>query len=151
MRGARHQKSLEVEMADMIFLKEMIDKIFEDTLRIADKIYITSEGTWSPPVDLYETESEFIVKAEVPEIRQEDIFIKLDSNLLTIEGERRFRREKIEGYHRIERPYGRFKRSFILPESVDSDSVRASLQNGVLKIMLPKKEGKTQTHIDISD
>lgn len=151
MRGARHQKSLELKIADMIFLKEMIDKIFEDTLRMADKMYTTSEGTWSPPVDLYETESEFIVKAEVPEIRQEDIFIKLDLNLLTIEGERRIKREKIEGYHRIERPYGRFKRSFILPESVDSDSVRASLQNGVLKIILPKKGEKVQTHIDISD
>lgn len=135
----------------MIFLKEMINKIFEDTLRIADRTYITSEGTWSPPVDLYETETEFIVEAEVPEIRQEDILIRLDSNLLTIEGERRIRRERIEGYHRIERPYGRFKRSFILPKSVDSDSVRASLHNGVLKVIIPKKEEKIQRHIDIGD
>lgn len=138
-------------MADMIFLKDMINKIFEDTLRTADRIYVTSEGTWSPPVDLYETESEFIVTAEVPEIRQDDIFIKLDSNLLTIEGERRIRKEKIEGYHRIERPYGRFKRSFILPRSVDSNSVRASLLNGVLKIIIPKKEEKIQRHIDIRE
>lgn len=128
----------------MTFLKERINRIFEDTMRLADMIYIAPEGTWSPPVDLYETESEFIVKAEVPGINENDILIKLDLNVLTIEGERRIRKEKIEGYHRIERPYGRFKRSFTLPNPVNSDSVRASLENGVLKIILPKKETEIQ-------
>lgn len=134
----------------MIFLKERINRIFEETFQIHDNISVTT-GTWSPPVDLYETESEFIVKAEVPEVKQDDLSIRLEDNTLIIEGERRQKRDRVGDYHRIERPYGRFKRSFILPKPVDSDSVRASLQNGVLKIILPKKEEKIQTRIDISD
>lgn len=123
----------------MIFFKERIYKIFEDDLRDIDTTYITTEGTWLPPVDLFETGSEFIVKAEVPGVREEDFSIRLESNTLIIEGERRLRNAEIEDYHRIERPYGRFKRSFVLPSPIDSDSVRATLYNGVLNIVLPKK------------
>lgn len=121
-----------------MFLKDRIYKIFEDTLRSADSIYMNSEGTWSPSVDIYETESEFIVNVEVPEVKENDVSIRLESNILTIEGERRIKRDKIEDYYRIERPYGRFKRSFVLPDLIDGNSIRATLHNGVLNIVLPK-------------
>lgn len=121
-----------------MFLKDRIYKIFEDTLRSSDSIYMNSEGTWSPSVDIYETESEFIVNVEVPEVKENDVSIRLESNILTIEGERRIKRDKIEDYYRIERPYGRFKRSFVLPDLIDSNSIRATLHNGVLNIVLPK-------------
>jgi HSP20 family protein len=151
MRGARSQKRQGIR-GDMNFLRERINKIFEDTMRSTDNIYVTHEGTWSPPIDLYETPSEFIVKAEVPQVRQDDISIRLESNILTIEGERRLEKDKIEYYHRLERPYGWFKRSFMLPGSVDKDAINASLHNGVLRIVLPKREEeKQQNHITITD
>ncbi len=122
----------------MIFLKERIFRIFEDALRSANTAQMVLEGTWSPPVDLYETETEFVVKAEIPEVKEKDLSIRLESNILTIEGERRIRRNETGDYHRIERPYGRFRRSFVLPDPVDKDSVRATLHDGVLNIILPK-------------
>lgn len=131
----------------MIFLKERINRIFEETLQ-SDNIPITF-GTWSPPVDLYETEREFIVKAEIPEVKQDDLLIRLEENILTIEGQRRPKKDRNGYYHRLERSYGRFKRSFILPEPVERDTVKASLKDGVLRIVLPKK--MNQRHIEIID
>ncbi len=134
----------------MTFLKERINKIFEDTLRNSYN-NITYEGTWSPAIDLYETETEFVAEAEIPELRQDDISVRLDSNILTIEGERKADKHKIDGYFRMERPYGRFKRSFVLPDTVDVNIVKASLDNGILRIILPKKEVEHQRHIEIGD
>lgn len=145
MRGGRGPRDGRV----MIFLKERINRIFEETFQMDDNIPVTS-GTWSPPVDLYETESEFVVKAEVPEVKENDLSIRLEANILTIEGERRLKRDRVGDYHRIERSYGRFKRSFILPEPVEIDTVKASLKDGVLKIILPKKRFN-QKQIEIID
>lgn len=134
MREARYRK----RSGDMIFLKDRIFKIFEDAMKSANAVQMDCESTWSPPVDIYETETEFVVKAEVPEVKGDDLSIKFESNILTIEGERMTKRSELGGYHRIERPYGRFRRSFVLPDPVDKDSIRATLHNGVLNIILPK-------------
>lgn len=131
----------------MIFLKERINRIFEEALH-GENVSITS-GTWSPPVDLYETETEFIVMAEVPEVKQDDLHISLEENILTIEGQRRLKKDRVGYYHRLERSYGKFKRSFILPGPVEGNGVKASLKDGILRIVLPKKVN--QRHIEIID
>jgi len=97
---------------------------------------------WVPPVDIAETENELIVKADVPDIKFEDIDVKLENGTLTLRGERKFEKESNEkgGWHRIERSYGTFERSFTLPETIDPEHVRADYKNGTLTVTLPKKE-----------
>lgn len=99
------------------------------------------EGIWQPPVDIYEDEGSVVIKADLPEIDQKDIDVKIEDTTLVLRGERRheadFAKEK---YHRIERYYGQFQRSFSLPPTIDVTKVKASCDKGVLTIILPKKE-----------
>ena len=100
-----------------------------------------STTTWNPSVDIFENDSDVVLKAELPGLNAKDIDIKLDNNVLTIRGERHFEKEtKEESYHRIEREYGSFSRSFSLPLTVNGDKVTVEYKDGVLKIVLPKKE-----------
>jgi len=97
---------------------------------------------WAPPVDVFETENELVLRADVPDVNLKDVKIQIEHGALSIRGERKF--EKVEGpgsgYHRIERSYGEFQRLFSLPETVDTQTVKADYKNGVLTITLPKKE-----------
>jgi HSP20 family protein len=96
---------------------------------------------WSPPVDILETENDLVLKADLPGMKLEDIDVRVENQTLSIKGERRFEQEASEkGYHRIERSYGSFVRSFAVPNSVDTEKVSADYKNGVLTIKLPKKE-----------
>ena len=96
---------------------------------------------WTPAVDIYETEDELVVKADIPEIDPKSVGIQLENGTLTLKGERKFEEQKSgRGFHRIERSYGSFVRAFSLPESVDSDKVKADYKSGVLTVTLPKKE-----------
>jgi HSP20 family protein len=99
------------------------------------------EGLWQPPVDIFEDENSIVIKADLPEIDQQDIEVKIEGNTLILRGERKheadFRKEK---YHRIERYYGPFQRSFSLPHTIDLAGVKASCDRGVLTVTLPKKE-----------
>lgn len=96
--------------------------------------------TWTPPVDVFEDEHAITVKLELPEVEMKDIDVRVEGQLLTIKGERKLEREdKREGYHRIERTYGAFLRSFTVPETVDTEHIRAESSNGILRLMLPKK------------
>ena len=96
---------------------------------------------WTPAVDILETENELILKMDVPEVDLKDFDIRLENHTLTVKGERKFEnREDSKAYHRIERSYGAFARSFTLPDTVDTEHVHADYQNGVLSIVLPKKE-----------
>lgn len=125
---------------DLITIREKMNRLFEDAVssRGEEKDMISS--TWSPSVDIYETEQELVLSAEVPGIDEKDIEIKLEDNTLTLRGERNFEKEtKEENYHRIERAYGSFFRSFSLPHYIDQDSIKAEHKNGVLKILMPKK------------
>jgi HSP20 family protein len=97
--------------------------------------------TWSPLVDISENEKELVVKAELPGMELKDIEVTFDNNILTIRGERRFEHEtKKEDYHRVEREYGYFSRSFALPAVVDEAKVKADYKDGILKVVLPKRE-----------
>jgi HSP20 family protein len=97
---------------------------------------------WSPAVDIYETENELVLKADVPDVDPKQIGIQLENGTLTLKGERRFEEHKNgqKGFHRIERSYGSFVRAFSLPDSVDGEQVKADYTNGVLTVTLPKKE-----------
>jgi HSP20 family protein len=95
---------------------------------------------WSPAVDVYETENELVLKADLPDVELKDINVRVENNTLTIEGERKFEHEEHKGYHRIERSYGRFVRSFAVPNTFDTEKVAAEYRNGVLTVKLPKKE-----------
>ena len=110
----------------------------------------TGEREWMPPFDVSETEGEIIVKAELPGMKVEDIDITLTDGLLTIKGERKMEKEdKRENYHRIERRFGSFSRSFTLPADVDSAKVEATLKNGILYLILPKHEAAKPKKISI--
>src|SRR6185503_17197481 len=95
---------------------------------------------WNPSVDIFENDNDVVVKAELPGLAAKDIDVKLENNVLTIKGERHFEKEtKEENYHRIEREYGSFSRSFAMPTAINGDKVTAEYKDGVLNIALPKK------------
>ena len=99
------------------------------------------EGLWQPAVDIFETEESIVIKAELPEVDQKDIEVRIEDNTLTLKGERKHGSEvKKENYHRIERYFGTFQRSFSLPANIQQDNVSATCERGVLTITLPKRE-----------
>jgi HSP20 family protein len=101
----------------------------------------TSTTAWNPSVDIFENDNEVVVKAELPGMDAKDIDVRLENNVLTLKGVRQFEKEaKEENYHRIEREYGSFTRSFALPTAVNGETVKAEYKDGILKIVLPKKE-----------
>lgn len=105
---------------------------------------------WSPAVDIAETENELVLKADLPDVKLEDIEVRVENQTLTLRGERQFAKdEKTRGYHRIERNYGNFVRSFTVPASVDSEKVAAEYKNGVLTVKLPKKEAAKPRQVKI--
>jgi len=126
---------------DFMTLRDRMNKMFEDMVALSkgeEKDMMSS--SWIPSVDIYETENEVVLSAEVPGINEKEIELKVEDDNLTIKGERKFEKEtKEENYHRIERSYGSFFRSFSLPGYVDQDKIEAEYDNGVLKIHMPKK------------
>jgi HSP20 family protein len=97
--------------------------------------------SWNPSVDIFETDNDVVVKAELPGMDPKSIEVRLENNVLTLKGERHFDKEtKEENYHRVEREYGTFSRSFSLPMTVKEDKITAEYKDGLLKIVLPKKE-----------
>ena len=113
-------------------------RLFEDAVTRLMSEPRTSRP-WSPAVDILETENELVVKSDLPDVKLEDIDVQVENQTLSIKGERRFE-EDAQGYHRIERSYGSFVRSFAVPNSVDTEKVSADYKNGVLTVKLPKKE-----------
>ena len=114
-------------------------RLFQDTVsRMLDQ---NAARPWVPPVDIFETENEWVLKADLPEVRLEEVDIQIENSTLTLKGERKFQKgENGKGYHRVERSYGAFARYFTLPDTVDSEKVRADYSQGVLTVTLPKKE-----------
>jgi HSP20 family protein len=108
-------------------------------------------ATWAPPVDIYETEHELVLKADLPDLQDKDIDLRVENNMLTIRGERKFDKDVNEdNYLRVERAYGSFTRSFSLPNTVSSESVRAEYRNGVLTLHMAKREESKPKQIKIS-
>ena len=125
-------------------------KAFEDTM---SKLFAAEPNgrPWVPAVDIIENENALIVKADVPDVKFEDIDVHLENGTLTLKGERKFEKNTDEkgGYHRMERAYGSFERSFSLPDTVDPEHVKAEYTNGVLTVTLPKKEIAKPRHVKV--
>jgi HSP20 family protein len=135
------------ELEDM---SERLNRVFSrPSLRTSGKENLTV-ADWMPTVDISETEGEYLIKAELPEVRKEDVKVTVENGVLTLQGERRQEKEeKGKRFHRVERSYGSFVRSFTLPESVDESSVKAEYKDGVLNLHLPKSEKVKPKAIDV--
>jgi len=143
MQLVRFNPFRELTGVDRLF-NDTFDRFFEDTnTRLANR-------TWSPSVDVSETETEVIFTAEFPGLEKDEIAISVKEGRLSISGERQFTEEKDTKHHRVERWYGKFYRSFLLPKSADAEKISANLKNGVLTITLPKKEEAKPRQIAVS-
>ena len=119
-------------------LQEQVNRLFDSAFSCRSNE--SALTTWAPAVDIYETENELILKADIPEINEKDLDIRVENNMLTIRGERKFEHEvKEDNYLRVERAYGSFSRSFSLPNTVNSEAIKAEYKNGVLKVEMPKR------------
>ncbi len=106
---------------------------------------------WAPAVDILETEDAITLKADVPDVEVNNLDIRVENNTLTLKGHRKFEKnENVKGWHRIERSYGEFVRSFALPNTVDTEKVGADYKNGVLSISLPKKEAAKPRQVKVA-
>ena len=109
-----------------------------------------SLSTWVPACDIYENDNEIVVKAELPEVKKEDVHVAIENNVLSIRGERKFSEEtKQENYHRVERSYGEFMRSFTLPSFVDASKVNAEFKDGLLRVTMAKREEAKPKQIEV--
>jgi HSP20 family protein len=138
-------------MKELSALQGRVNRVLEDTfgtpLHRAEQ---PGAGTWAPAVDIFETASEIVLKAEVPGIARDQVHVEVDDGVLSLRGERKFEKEvKEENYHRVERVYGAFHRSFTLPDSVDPEKVRAELRDGVLEVRLGKREQAKPRQIQV--
>jgi HSP20 family protein len=124
-------------------------RVFEDAVA---RMFNEPRGSrpWSPAVDIVETDNNLVIKADLPEVKLEDIEVRVENGTLTLKGERKFEKEeKTKGVHRIERSYGSFIRSFSLPDSFDTNNVNAEYKNGVLTITMPKKEAAKPRQVKV--
>lgn len=112
---------------------------------------VMRKGDWSPRVDIMETEDEFVIKAEIPEVNKEDVKVTVENGVLMLHGERKQEKEeKGKTFHRIERHYGTFNRSFTLPDTVDQENIKANFKDGMLSIHLQKSKEARPKAIDVN-
>ena len=130
-------------------LQDQFNRLFNDVFdRKGEESSLTA---WAPAVDIYETELELVVKADLPEVDPKDLEIRVENNILTIRGERKFEKNvQQENYLRVERAYGSFARSFTLANTVNSEAIKADYQNGVLTLSIPKKEEAKPKQIKVN-
>lgn len=130
-------------------LQDQVNRLFGDVLdRTREESNLTS---WAPAVDIHETEHELIVRADLPGVDPKDLDIRVENNLLTIRGERKFEKKVNEdNYLRVERAYGSFSRSFSLANTVNPEAIKADYQNGVLTLNIPKREEAKPKQIKVN-
>ena len=130
-------------------LQEQLNRVFADMLeRAGDESNLTP---WAPAVDIFETEHQLVVKADLPDVNPQDLDIRVENNILTIRGERKFENKvNEENYLRVESAYGSFSRSFSLANSVKSDAIKADYQNGVLTLSIQKREEAKPKQIKVN-
>ena len=136
---------------DFLQLQDRINRVFSDAFGRGGDEGLMSHGTWIPPVDIYQNGSdELVLKAELPDMKQEDIEITVDNNTLTIKGEKKIANDvKDDQILRVERRYGTFTRSFSLPPTVDASKVEAEYKNGILTLKLPLREEAKPRQIQV--
>ena len=137
---------------ELLALQERMNRLFDQTFsRSRSQTGEFGGGTWSPAVDLYEAQDSLVLKAELPGVEQSEIELRVDDNRISLRGERRLKETvNQEHFHRMERAFGPFSRSFNLPTPVDADHVKAEFKNGILMVVMPKRIDKTGKPIPIS-
>jgi HSP20 family protein len=131
-------------------LQDQVNRLFEDTFS-RHRPGQADLATWAPAVDIYETETELVVKADLPDLQEKDIDVRVENNTLTIRGERKFEKEvSEENYLRVERVYGSFTRSFSLPNTVKTEGIRAEYRNGALTVRMAKRAESKAKQVKIS-
>ena len=130
-------------------LQEQVNRLLNDVFEPNHQE--SSLSTWAPAVDIFETEHELVVKADLPDVDPKDLDIRVENNILTLRGERKFEKKVNEdNYLRVERAYGSFSRSFSLSNTVNSEAVKADYQNGVLTLSIPKREEAKPKQIKVN-
>lgn len=126
-------------LQDLLSLHEKMNRLFEDSFAKGLENQYFACGTWAPPIDIFETEGQFVLKAELPGINKDDVDVRIQDNVLTLKGAR-YPSDKLkeDNINRMERPYGKFSRSFTLPSNINADNISAKLKDGILEITLPK-------------
>jgi HSP20 family protein len=136
---------------DVLALQSRMNSLFQEFGRGQGESGALTTAAFAPPVDIYEDEHKIVLKLEVPGLAEKDLDIQLENHVLTVKGERKFEKEeKEENFHRIERRYGSFYRSFTIPNTVDPESVKAGYDAGVLKIELAKRAEAKPKQIKVS-
>ncbi|MDP9146340.1 MAG: Hsp20/alpha crystallin family protein [Acidobacteriota bacterium] len=129
--------------------QEQLNRVFDDVLRRSGEE--SNLTTWAPAVDIFETEHELVVKADLPDVDPKELDIRVENNILTIRGERKFQKQVNENnYLRVERSYGSFARSFSLANTVNSEAIKAEYNNGVLTLNIPKREEAKPKQIKVN-
>jgi HSP20 family protein len=135
---------------DLAVLQDRMNRMFNDSYGNRQEDHMLNRGTWVPPVDIYEAEGQLVLKAELPEMNREDIDVTVENSTLTIRGERKLDNEiKQESFHRVERAYGSFVRTFSLPPTVDAGKIGAEYKGGVLTVKLPFRDEAKPRTIDV--
>ena len=134
------RKNASTSLPTMQHLQTAMNRLFEDTFDDAFGSGRQRTMNWAPPVEIFETEEQLVFQLELPGFEKDQVSISYEHGQLTFSGERKDDAQPDRNYHRNERWYGRFERSFQLPISVDFDKISANLQHGILKVAIPKKE-----------
>lgn len=126
---------------DLRSLQDEVNRLFSASLPRSFGDEGIARGAWSPTVDIYENKDHIVLEAELPGMNREDFDLTIENNVITLKGERRFeKKDESDNYHRVERSYGSFSRSFTLPQTVSAEGAGAEYRNGVLRVTLPKRE-----------
>jgi HSP20 family protein len=121
-------------------MQDRMTRLIDETLSRIMKEEV-GKGVWSPPVDILERGNEVVLKMDLPGVNQNEIEVRVEENILIVQGERRFTKDVLdESYIQIERPYGTFRRTFNLPRMIDHEGIKASYKDGVLRVALPKRQ-----------
>jgi HSP20 family protein len=128
-------------------MNQLFDQVSQPRRKTENNLFA---GAWAPAVDIYETDQTIELKADLPDMDPKDVDVRVEDNMLFLKGERKFEKDvKEENYHRIERSYGSFSRSFALPQGIATDKISADYKNGVLKVTLPKREESKPKQIQV--
>lgn len=138
---------------DLVSIQDRMNRLFDESFRGLARPGEEDwglGGTWAPPVDIYEHEGNIVLKAELPGVDPKEVDVHLENNVLTLRGERKFGSEVTrENYHRVERSYGTFSRSFTLPSNADGEKISAKFDNGVLTVTIAKRPETKPRVVDI--
>lgn len=136
---------------DLRTLQEEVNRLFSNNLTLSFGEEGIARGAWNPTVDIYENKDQIVLEAELPGMKREDFDLTIENNVITLRGERHFeKKDETDNYHRVERSYGSFARSFTLPQTVTGEEVTAEYRDGVLRVTLPKREETKARRIEVT-